>query len=53
MTICASPTSSLARPPIDSSLSSTPGKSITLSPSTDESKLYIKGTVVRADCVVP
>ena len=26
---------------------------MTLSPSTDESKLYIKGTVVRADCVVP
>lgn len=48
MTICANPTSNLARPPIDLSLSSTPGKSITLNPSTDESKLYINGTVVRA-----
>ena len=39
MTICASPTSNLARPLIDSSLSSTPGKSMTLNPSTEESKL--------------
>ena len=39
MTICASPMSSSARSPIDSSLSSTPGKSMTLNPSTAESKL--------------
>ena len=38
---------------MDSSLSSTPGKSTTSRPSMLSSRLYIKGTVVRFTSVVP